>query len=126
MKYLKYFEKKGDNKRLGLYVNDNDILYILEYLKEKNVLFTLLYGKEYDDDEKYFLILISLCGDLPYEQTETGYKDYYIEFDENVNDSIYLNWFDLEEVYSEGDWIFVPDNDPENVKMLINANKYNL
>ena len=39
---------------------------------------------------------------------------------------VYLNWFDLEYVYSEGDWIFVPDNDPENVKLLSEGTMPNL
>lgn len=125
MKYLKYFEKKGDNKRQGLYVGDDEILPIINYLKEKNVIFTLLYGNNYDDDpnDKYFLILITYYGKLPYEELDSGFKDYYIE---DKDDVVYLSWFDLEDVYAEGNWDFVPYNNIENIKMLINTKKYNL
>ena len=125
MKYIKTFENINKvNKRLGLYVDPEQIFYIINYLKGKNIKFILLFGSDDDDaDEDCFLILIE--GD-DYKNLDhityptNNFKDYYIRIN---GDSVFLNWFpDV----IEGDWQIIKNMDKENIENIITAKKFNI
>lgn len=127
MKHLKYFESriKEEDRRKGTFAGTTDIIPLYNYLKEKNIRFTLLFGGDDDTDDDCFLILIE--GN-DYEKLpsvdELGYKDYYINIvdTEGFNDNVFTNWFIPEEI--EGKWKIV--NNKEEIEMIIATNKYNL
>jgi len=136
MKFIKTYEESDDNKRMGIYVSIAGILEAIKFLKDRNIRFMLLFGKDEDDggDEEYYLVVIegNDYKKLPYEETDTchydykeRFKDYYMPCEDL--DKVFLNWFDQDDI--NHDWKIIPHEtkkDLEEIEMISNINKYNL
>lgn len=123
MKYIKKFEDINSvDKRKGLYVDPNQILYVIDYLKKRDIRFMLLFGTDDNADDECFLILIEGNDYTKLKYTdEVNFKDYYIEMPDNY---VFLNWFEPENI--EGEWKIIRNTDRETIETIINSKKYNL
>ncbi len=126
MKYIKRFEDIKIDKRMGIYVLSENILYVIDHLKEKDIRFMLLFGTDDNADDECFLILIegNDYKKLDYNVSiinDFNANDYYIEIDD---ENVFLNWFEPENI--EGDWEIIRNTDKENIEALINSKKFNI
>ena len=122
MKYIKKYENIEDRYE-GIYVEYVDIEYMFNYFKKNKVRFTILYGKDEDEEEeKYFLLIIegNDHGDLPYDKGASNWLDFYVE---DINgDQIFFNWFESDNL-KDGDWKMISNKELE---LFIASKKYNL
>jgi len=131
MKYIKKFEIIEENKRLGTYIDVDEVFEMIKYLKNRDVRFMLLFGvDDITEEEKTFLVLIEANSHnkLEYDTSSgfaTKFRDYYYILN---GQKTFYNWFKLDEV-NQGNWKIVnteTEYDIENIKIMLNANKYNL
>jgi len=128
--HIKTFEDINKiDKRMGIYVNIEYIIYVINFLNSRDIRFMLLFGRDNEFSENYECFLILIEGSdytkLDYETRgfspfTTPVKDYYMEIND---DNVFLNWFEPEKI--EGDWEII-NQDKENVETLIDTKKYNL
>ena len=128
MKYIKTFEDINKvDKRKGIYVSSDNILNVINQLKERDIKFMLLFGSDDNADDECFLILIEGDDYTKLKSVdEMGHKDYYIDinFEKGKSNNVFLNWFEPENI--EGDWQVIRNTNKENIEALINSKKYNL
>ena len=128
MKYIKTFEDINKvDKRKGIYVSTENILFVINQLKERDIRFMLLFGSDDNADDECFLILIEGDDYTKLKSVgEMGNKDYYIDinFEKGKPNNVFLNWFEPENI--EGDWQVIRETGIENIQALINSKKYNL
>jgi hypothetical protein len=128
MKYIKTFEDINKvDKRKGIYVSTENILFVINQLKERDIKFMLLFGSDDNADDECFLILIEGDDYTKLKSVdEMGYKDYYIDinFEKGKSNDVFLNWFEPENI--EGDWQVIRNTNRENIEAFINSKKFNI
>lgn len=98
-----------------------DIIFIVNYFKEKNIKYRLLYKSE------RFLILIETesIEKLPYD-LDYGKREYYVPFREGVGYGLGSFYQDMIEESNWSEITINNDEDIEELKTLISSSKYNL
>ena len=131
MKHLKTFEKigeidkpiiysddKGKKGVRGIYFDDDDIIKVINYLKDKKVKHRLLYGTDdiYEDD--CFLVLIEDTKNLPYT-----FSNYYIPFKNDYK--VFLNWL-YPDTFIDSNFLEITTDDIDELETFLASKKYNL